>query len=87
MIVFIDDILIYSDSVEQHAEHLRIALQTLRENQLYGKFSKCEFWRTEIHFLGHIVSEQGIQVIPARLRQCSAGGGRDPSPTSGAFWD
>ena len=60
VIVFIDDVLIYSDSAEQHAEHLRTALQTLREHQLFEKFSKCEFWRTKIHFLGHVVSEQGI---------------------------
>ena len=60
IIVFIDDILIYSDTAEQHAKHLRTALQTLREHQLFGKFSKCEFWRSEIHFLGHVVSEQGI---------------------------
>ena len=60
MIVFINDILIYSDTAEQHVEHLRTALQTLREHQLFGKFSKCEFWRSEIHFLGHVVSEQGI---------------------------
>ena len=57
VIVFIDDILIYSDTVEQHVEHLRTALQTLREHQLCRKFSKCEFWRIEIHFLGHVVSE------------------------------
>ena len=62
VIVFIDDILIYSDTEEQHVEHLRIALQTLREHQLFGKFSKYEFWRSEIHFLGHIVLEHGIQV-------------------------
>ena len=67
VIVFIDDILIYSDTAEQHAEHLRTALQTLREHQLYEKFSKCEFWRTEIHFLGHVVSEQGIQVDPGKV--------------------
>ena len=67
IIVFIDDILIYSDIGEQHAEHLRTALQTLREHQLFGKFSKYEFWRSEIHFLGHVVSEQGIQVDPGKV--------------------
>ena len=60
VIVFIDDILIYLDIAEQHAEHLRIALQTLWEHQLYEKFSKCEFWRIEIHFLGHVVLEHDI---------------------------
>ena len=67
IIVFIDDILIYLDTVEQHAEHLRTALQTLREHQLFGKFSKCEFWRKEIHFLGHVVSEHDIQVDPGKV--------------------
>ena len=67
VIVFIDDILIYSDSAEQHAEHLRTTLQTLREHQLYEKFSKCEFWRTKIRFLGHVVSEHSIQVDPDKV--------------------
>ena len=57
VIVFIDDILIYSDTAEQHVEHLMTALQTLREHQLFGKFSKCEFWSSEFHFLGQVVSE------------------------------
>ena len=54
IIVFIDNILIYSRSAAQHEQHLRIALQTLREHQLYAKFSKCQFWLTEVTFLGHI---------------------------------
>ena len=60
VIVFIDDILVYSPSLEQHENHLRIVLQVLGEKQLYGKFSKCEFWKDEIAFLGHIVSAQGV---------------------------
>ena len=56
VIVFIDDILIYSKNPEDHAVHLQIALQKLREKQLYAKFSKCEFWLTEVKFLGHVVS-------------------------------
>ena len=60
IIVFIDDILVYSRSANEHAEHLRIALQTLREKQLYAKLSKCEFWIEQVIFLGHVISEQGI---------------------------
>ncbi|KAL0354353.1 UNVERIFIED_CONTAM: Transposon Ty3-G Gag-Pol polyprotein [Sesamum angustifolium] len=61
VIVFIDDILIYSSSREEHEQHLRTVLQILREKQLYAKFSKCEFWMEEIAFLGHIVSKEGVQ--------------------------
>lgn len=67
MVVFVDDILIYSASEEEHAQHLRIVLQTLRDHQLYAKFSKCEFWLTEVHFLGHVISGQGISVDPAKV--------------------
>ena len=59
VIVFIDDILIYSGSGEEHAEHLRIILQTLREHRLYAKLSKCPFWLDSVAFLGHIVSAEG----------------------------
>ena len=55
VVVFVDDILIYSKSEEDHEGHLRVVLQTLREHQLYAKFSKCEFWLTEVRFLGHLV--------------------------------
>ena len=68
IIVFIDDILIYSATVEQHAGHLRTTLQTLRKHQLFEKFSKCEFWRSEIHFLGHVAKSRAYRWIPARLR-------------------
>ena len=60
VIVFIDDILVYSRSEEEHAMHLRYVLQTLREHQLYVKFSKCEFWLDHVAFLGHLVSKDGI---------------------------
>ncbi|KAA3483042.1 DNA/RNA polymerases superfamily protein [Gossypium australe] len=66
-VVFIDDILIYSQDENKHAEHLRVVLQTLRENKLYVKFSKCEFWLHEISFLGHIVSASGIRVDPSKI--------------------
>ncbi|KAJ6812125.1 uncharacterized protein M6B38_151905 [Iris pallida] len=62
VIVFIDDILIYSKNEEEHEKHLRIVLQTLREEQLYAKLSKCKFWLDQIPFLGHIISEEGISV-------------------------
>ena len=67
MIVFIDDILVYSRSEEEHALHLRLVLQTLREHQLYAKFSKCEFWLEQVSFLGHVVSRDGIQVDPKKI--------------------
>ena len=62
MIVFIDDILIYSKSEDEHEDHLRIVLQALREHQLYAKFSKCGFWFIEVRFLGHVVSDLGVLV-------------------------
>jgi len=67
IVVFIDDILIYSESREEHAEHLRVVLEILREHQLYGKLSKCEFWLEEVQFLGHVISTQGIAVDPAKI--------------------
>jgi len=54
--VFIDDILIYSKNRKDHTEHLRVVLNVLKEHQLYGKLSKCEFWLEEIQFLGHVIS-------------------------------
>ena len=67
VIVFIDDILIYSKSKTDHEKHLRTILELLRKEQLYAKFSKCEFWLKEVQFLGHIVNQQGIQVDPAKI--------------------
>ena len=67
IIVFIDDILVYSRSEEEHAMHLRFLLQTLREHQLYAKFSKCEFWLDQVAFLGHVVSKDDIQVHPKKI--------------------
>ncbi|KAL0411398.1 UNVERIFIED_CONTAM: Retrovirus-related Pol polyprotein from transposon [Sesamum latifolium] len=68
VIVFIDDILIYSSSQEEHEKHLRAVLQILREKQLYAKFSKCEFWMEEIAFLGHIISKEGVQPDPTKVK-------------------
>jgi hypothetical protein len=67
VIVFIDDMLIYSKEKEEHAKHLRIALQILREHQLYAKFSKCEFWLDQVEFLGHVISKEGIAVNPSKV--------------------
>ncbi|WVZ75622.1 hypothetical protein U9M48_023659 [Paspalum notatum var. saurae] len=67
VVVFIDDILIYSKTKAEHEEHLRLVLQRLREHKLYAKFSKCEFWIDEIRFLGHVVSKRGIAVDPSKV--------------------
>ncbi|XP_070014851.1 uncharacterized protein [Nicotiana sylvestris] len=66
-IVFIDDILIYSRSIEDQEQHLRVVLQTLREQKLYAKFSKCGFWLDSVAFLGHVVSSEGIKVDPKKI--------------------
>jgi len=68
VVVFIDDILIYSKNEEEHVEHLRIVLQRLREYKLYAKFSKCDFWLKEVQFLGHIIFEAGISVDPSKIQ-------------------
>nr|CAD39399.2 OSJNBb0089K24.9 [Oryza sativa Japonica Group] len=67
MVVFIDDILIYSRTREEHEEHLRLALEKLREHQLYAKYSKCEFWLSEVKFLGHVISAGGVAVDPSNV--------------------
>ena len=64
VIVFIDEILIYLGSKKDHEEHLRVVLQILRENQLYAKFSKCQFWLDSVTFLGHVISTKGVSVDP-----------------------
>ena len=67
VIIFIDDILVYSRSWSKHEQHLRIVLQTLRDQQLYAKFSKCEFCLASIAFLGQVVSKEGIRVDPTKI--------------------
>jgi hypothetical protein len=69
VVVFIDDILVYSQNEEEHAEHLRIVLTRLRDKQLYAKFSKCEFWLKKVYFLGHVLSEDGISVDPTKVQE------------------
>jgi hypothetical protein len=68
VIVIIDGILVYSKSEEDHANHLRLVLETLREHQLYAKFSKCEFWLKEVGFLGHVLSARGVSVDPKKIQ-------------------
>jgi hypothetical protein len=69
VVIFIDDIMIYSKNDSDHEEHLRLVLQKLRDNQLYAKFSKCEFWLDEVPFLGHIISKGGISVDPVKVTE------------------
>ena len=67
VVVFIDDILVYSKNEEEHKEHLRLVLEKLREHQLYAKFSKCEFWLKEVRLFGHVISGEGIAVDPTKV--------------------
>jgi beta-lactamase superfamily II metal-dependent hydrolase len=71
VVVFIDDILIYSKSHEDHEHHLRIVLERLRVHQLYAKLSKCEFWLEKIAFLGHILTAKAIEVDPSKVEAVS----------------
>jgi hypothetical protein len=68
LVVFIDDILIFSKNEEEHDKHLCLVLQKLRENQLYVKLNKCEFWLKEVSFLSHIISKGGIFVDPSKVK-------------------
>ena len=67
VVVFIDDILVFSKNKQEHEVHLRLVLEKLREHQLYAKFSKCEFWLDEVAFLGHVVSGNGVAVDPSKV--------------------
>ncbi|GJW51793.1 putative reverse transcriptase domain-containing protein [Tanacetum coccineum] len=68
VIVFIDDILIYSRNKEEHGEHLKTILNLLRSEKLYAKFSKCDFWLDSVQFLGHVIDSSGVHVDPAKIK-------------------
>jgi hypothetical protein len=68
VVVFIDNILVYSETKEDHEEHLRLVLEKLRANQLYAKFNKCKFWLMLEAFLGHVISDGGVLVDPGKVR-------------------
>jgi hypothetical protein len=68
VVVLINDILVFSRSEEEHGEHLHLALQKLRENRLYAKLSKCEFWMKQVAFLGHVILNGGISVDPSKVQ-------------------
>ncbi|XP_035837185.1 uncharacterized protein LOC118485060, partial [Helianthus annuus] len=78
VIVFIDDILVYSKSREEHEAHLHVVLGTLRHEKLYAKFSKCDFWLSQVSFLGHVISAEGIMVDPTKVEAIT----KWPRPTS-----
>ena len=69
VVVFIDDILVYSENEEDHVEHLRVVLTRLHEHKLYATFRKCEFWLREVPFLGHVLSDGGIMVDPTKVQE------------------
>jgi hypothetical protein len=71
VVIFIDDILIYSKSPKEHAEHLKLVLENLREHRLFAKFSKCEFSLDSVSFLGHVISNEGIKVDSAKVEAIS----------------
>jgi hypothetical protein len=71
IVVFIDNILIYSKSAEEHGQHLRVVLEKLRTHKLYAKFSKCEFWLEKVAFLGHILTAEGVAVDPEKVEAVS----------------
>jgi hypothetical protein len=68
VLVFIDDIRIYSKNRDEHKEHLRFVLQVLREHHLYAKFNKCDFFQKQVHYLGHVISKKGVAVDPDKNR-------------------
>jgi hypothetical protein len=72
IVVFIDDILVYSRSEEEYEERLCLALQKLREHRLYAKLSKCEFWMKQVAFLRHVISKEGISVDPSKVQDVGA---------------
>ena len=67
VVAFIDDVLIYSKTIEEHEDHLRLVLGILKEKQLYAKLDKCEFWLEEVQFLGHVINKDGVAVDPRKV--------------------
>lgn len=65
--VFIDDILVYTKSEDEHEQHLHLVLEKLKEHQLYAKFNKCDFWLKEVMFLGHVITAKGVAVDPSNV--------------------
>ena len=86
IIVFIDDILVYSKNVEQHMYHIRIVLQTLRDRHFYAKFFKYELWLNDIVFLGHVISKNDIFVDPKKLKPLSTRSNLRMSLKYKVFW-
>src|SRR3954469_2171405 len=68
VVVYLDDILVYSKNDEEHTENLRLILEKLREHKLYAKYSKCEFWIPQVTYLGHVISKDRIAVTPKRIQ-------------------
>jgi hypothetical protein len=87
VVVFIDDILVYSRIEEEHEEHLHLALQKLREHRLYAKLSKCEFWMKQVAFLGHVISKGGISVDPSKVQDVLSWNAPTSVGDSQSFWD
>ena len=67
VVVFIDDILVYSATIEEHGHHLREVLEKLRHSKLYAKFGKCEFWIEKVAFLGHVLTAEGAAIDPTKI--------------------
>ena len=84
VIIFINDIFIYSQNIVRHVEHLKIALQTLREEKLFAKFSKCEFWLNRVVFLGHIISFEGLKVDSQKVEAIESW--KCPKTVSEVWW-
>ena len=86
IIVFIDDVLVYSRTNQEHQEHLRKVLTILRENKLYAKFSKCDFWLQQVSFLGHVVSKDGTLIDSLRLKPSLSGNDQLQLQRYETFW-
>ena len=87
VVVFINDILIYSKSVQEHEQHLRVVFEKLKAHKLYAKFSKCEFWLENVAFLGHILTAEGVAVDPEKVEVVSIGSNQLMLVKSEAFLD